>query len=100
MVHGTDGAALVASDRVLLRGRQVWPGPLLPYGGTGELTAIPRERSATWKRLSLEAELHGRFARWVDDLDGFPCPGEQALLDLRAIDALARAAKSGQREPV
>jgi hypothetical protein len=38
------------------------------------------------------------FARWLDDLDGFPCPAEQALLDMRTVDAMQRALVSGATE--
>ncbi len=101
MVHGTDGAALVGIDRLLLRGRKRWPGPLLPYPQPFAMTSILRaeaEPAAAAQAAALEP--HARFARWIDDRDGFPCPAEQGLQDMLVLDALGRAMRSGATEPV
>ena len=41
------------------------------------------------------SELHGRFARWLQDTDDFPVPGEQAVIDYEILAAMSRAAADG-----
>jgi predicted dehydrogenase len=88
-IHGTDGAVLFASDRRLLRGRQAYSGEAFDYPTANEEIVLPSER--TPDPLHAQYELHGRFARWLDDLDDFPCPGDQAADDMRAVDAIAQS---------
>ncbi len=88
-IHGTDGAVRLRPDRVWLHGRSSYSGELFDYPTPhAELTlpvGLGRDfAAAAWERC----ELHGRFARWIDDRDDFPCPGEQAASDLRAFDAM------------
>jgi predicted dehydrogenase len=100
-LHGTDGMALVTDDQVLLRGRFTLNDRLFDYGQAGAVRA--------WTRGDLEPalaaradglELHGRFARWIDDLDDFPCPGDVAAEDLRTLDAIDRVRVTERSEPV
>jgi xylose dehydrogenase (NAD/NADP) len=101
LLLGTDGSALYTPARLVLRGRKEWRCDLFHYAHAGEEQVI--ERSGLGDPLlaaAADLELHGRFARWIDDRDDFPCPGEQAMLDQRVLDAVARAVRSGGREHV
>lgn len=95
-VHGTDGGARIAGDRVWLNGQRAFHGHVFDY----ETPGIEQ----SWSRTDLQpaiagpaaaAEPLGRFARWLEDCDDFPCPIEQAIVDLEVADAMARAAQSG-----
>lgn len=91
-IHGTDGAVRLARDRLWLYGRRAFAGEMFDYPTPHSELLLPvaagrDDAAAPWARC----ELHGRFARWIDDRDDFPCPGDQAADDLRALDA-ARAA--------
>lgn len=100
-VLGTDGALRFAADRLWLRGRKQWRGELFDYPEPGvEVTLSAGELAAVRGPHAARHELHGRFARWIDDCDDFPCPGDQAAADLAAFDAIARALVSAQIEPV
>jgi len=100
-LHGTDGAVQIAADRLSLRGRTEWHGDILDYPeADAELTLLRSDLASMVATAAQKAELHGRFARWIDDCDDFPCPGEQAAADLRALDGMLRAARSGRREDV
>ena len=101
MLLGTDGSVRIDGDRICVRGEKPFTGDVFDYAAPGTDTV--------WTRADLEPqlakhagahELHGRFARWIDDLDDFPCTGEQAIADLRTLDAMARAAVSGKTETV
>jgi predicted dehydrogenase len=99
LIHGTDGAAHLLPDRLSLRGRKEWHGDVFAYPAAGEdLTLLRGDLAAV--PGAADFELHGRFARWIDDRDDFPCPGDQAVLDMRLFDALGRALASGRIEPV
>jgi len=100
-VHGTDGEIVLFEDRLVLRGRKQWHGELFDYQQPGELQIIGRSGLDQAAAAAVPAfELHGRFARWLDDTDDFPCTGEQAALDLRLLDAWRRSVLSGQVETV
>lgn len=95
-VHGTDGGARIAGDRVWLNGQRPFHGHVFDYETPG--------LEQSWSRADLQlaiaghtagAEPIGRFARWLEDCDDFPCPIEQAIVDLEVADAMARAATSG-----
>jgi len=100
-VHGTDGLVRVAGDRMLLRGREEFHGAAFAYRTPGEELSL--SRAELQPELAAQApacELVGRFARWIDDCDDFPCPAEQALEDLRVVEAMLRATQSGRTETV
>lgn len=100
-VYGTDGAALVGSERLWLMGRSEFRGPVLDYLVPGhELLLTRTELEPRLRVLAPHSEPIGRFARWLEDTDDFPCPAEQAVADLRVIDAMLRAAASGRTEAV
>ncbi|MBL8729761.1 MAG: Gfo/Idh/MocA family oxidoreductase [Planctomycetes bacterium] len=100
-VRGTAGSVLWLGDTVVVRGSRGYDGATFGYDGAGAERIVAgaalREARA---RLAPALEGHGRFARWLDDRDGFPCPAEQALLDMRTLDAMQRALVSGATEPV
>ncbi|MEO6597673.1 MAG: Gfo/Idh/MocA family oxidoreductase [Planctomycetota bacterium] len=100
-VHGTDGGVRLAGDRIWLCGKTEFHGDLFDYTKPGHEQGFARAEleEATAAQMP-DCELHGRFARWIDDCDGFPCPGEQALADQRVVDAMLRAAASGRVETV
>lgn len=97
-VHGTDGAVVIDEERTIVCGRKDFFGDCFAYSDAGRDVVVPRRAAADPQ--SAHFELHGRFARWIDDLDDFPCPGDQAVLDMRALDAMQRAIQTGQREEV
>ena len=99
-IHGTDGAVRMAPDRLFLRGRKEWRGEVFDYLQPDEELALQRQPLSITEEHTQRFELHGRFARWIDDCDDFPCPGDQAALDMRVWDAVARAQDSGQTESV
>lgn len=100
-LYGTDGFAVLAPDRLRMSGRSVWRSELLDYPEPRrERSYMRRELSAGLQAAELELELHGRFARWIDDRDDFPCPGEQAAVDQRALDAVRRAVAGGRSTAV
>jgi hypothetical protein len=45
-------------------------------------------------------ELHGRFARWLDDLDDFPCPGDLASADLQVFEAIDSTLLDNHSKPI
>jgi predicted dehydrogenase len=96
-IHGTDGSVLLAADRRLLRGRKAFSGEAFDYPTPHEEVILPREREVD--PLSVHYELHGRFARWIDDRDDFPCPGDQAAEDMAALDSMAQAIERRNRDP-
>lgn len=100
-IHGTDGAIRIARDRLWLYGRKAFAGEMFDYPTPHRELMLPvgigRDTDPEqWARC----ELHGRFARWIDDCDDFPCPGEQAAQDLRAFDAVRAAIARGAGEAV
>jgi predicted dehydrogenase len=98
-VHGTDGGVRVADDRIWLRGHTAFHGHVFDYLTPGEEMVFSRhEVEAGLRQHGPARDPIGCFARWLDDRDDFPCPGEQALHDLRALDALRRSSSSGRRE--
>ncbi len=99
-VLGTDGWLKVTGDRIGLRGCQVHRGPVFDYPVADRELWLVRHELPGIAAAAGRAELHGRFARWIDDSDDFPCPGEQGLADLAAVEAMERAAASGRTEPV
>lgn len=100
-VHGTDGGARLAGDRIWLFGQNEFRGDVFDYTQPGHEQVHSRAELAEPLAARLPGcELHGRFARWIDDCDDFPCTGEQALEDQRVLDAMQRAAASGRVETV
>lgn len=98
-LHGTDGGVRVAGDRIWLRGRSTFHGTVFDYPEAGvEVVLDRRDLTDALTTAATAIEPLGCFARALDDRDDFPCSGEQALQDLRAIDAMVRAARSGRRE--
>lgn len=97
-LHGTDGAIRIGPDRIWLMGRKPFFGDSFTYAHAATEQSLPR--ATTQDRLARHFELHGRFARWIDDRDDFPCPGEQAVRDMRALDAAKRALTSRRVEDV
>jgi predicted dehydrogenase len=100
-IHGTDGGVRLAGDRIWLCGHTEYRGEVFDYLRAGEEQVLTRlELRSALEAAAPTSELHGRFVQWIDDCDDFPCPGEQAALDLRVLDAIARAAASGRTETV
>ncbi|MBL8734261.1 MAG: Gfo/Idh/MocA family oxidoreductase [Planctomycetes bacterium] len=98
-VHGTHGGLRLAGDRLWLVGRKAHHGPVFDYLVPGREVSIGRdELAAAIAAAAPRSEPCGRFARWLEDTDAFPCPAEQALADLEVIDAMRRAAISGRCE--
>lgn len=99
-VHGSDGWLVLQHDHIGLCGRVEHRGALLDYLTPGVPVWIERSTLTGTEQAGTRTELHGRFARWLVDEDAFPCPADQALRDLRTLDAMARAAATGRRELV
>lgn len=100
-LHGTDGAMIVTGDRISLRGRSELRESMFDY------TSPSAEQS--WSRAELlpecltqlpRLELHGRFARWIDDLDDFPCPGDLASADLQVFEAIDSTLLDNHSKPI
>jgi predicted dehydrogenase len=99
VVRGTDGHVQWLGAAVVVQGARSFTGDTFAYDTPGQQRVFDgASLRAARQRLSPALELHGRFARWLDDLDGFPCPAEQALLDMRTVDAMQRALVSGATE--
>lgn len=99
--YGTDGRMHVAGERVWLLGHSEFRGPVFDYLVPGHEQILTRsELEPRLRALEPAAEPIGRFARWIEDTDDFPCPAEQAVADLRVVDAMLRAAASGRTEAV
>lgn len=100
-LRGTDGRVQWLGDHLLVCGTRPYDGAVFAYDTPGRTRCLAlADLAAASDPLRPALDLHGRFARWLDDLDGFPCPGEQALLDLRAVAAMQRSLASGAREIV
>lgn len=100
-VHGTDGGMRIAGDRLWLLGRREFRGEVFDYLSPGHELALSRaELAPALARKAPQADLLGRFARWIDDCDDFPCPGDAAVEDLRVAAAMLQAARSGSTEDV
>lgn len=98
-ILGTDGGVRIADDRIWLRGRREFGGQLFDYPkGLGELVLTRSELAPALQAQAAAHEPLGRFARWLEDCDDFPCPAEQAFADLAAALAMQRAAVSGRIE--
>ena len=92
-IHGTDGGVRLHGDHVSVLGRTPFHGDVFDYLDPDTETVFHRcDLAPAIAKQRGAHELHGRFARWIDDLDDFPCPGEQALADLRIVQAMRRAA--------
>ena len=97
-VHGTDGGIRIAGDRVWLNGKRPFRGHVFDYETPGTEQVLSRQQLTRAIAAHHQAsELHGRFARWLEDTDDFPCPAEQALIDIEVIAAMVEAARSGRR---
>lgn len=100
-IHGTDGGVRIAGDRVWLLGQHEFRGDVFDYVGAGhELVLSRAELAGALDACAPRANLLGRFARWLEDTDDYPCPGDESLADFRAVDAMLRAARSGRAEDV
>ncbi len=100
-LHGTDGGVRIAADRVWLRGRSRFEGEVFTYDVPGQDLVLSRaEVAAALRAQAPRFDLLGRFARWLEDTDDYPCPGEQASEDLRVVAAMLRALESGRSEDV
>ncbi|MBL9079022.1 MAG: Gfo/Idh/MocA family oxidoreductase [Planctomycetes bacterium] len=98
-IVGTDGSAHYADGALVLRGCRRREGPAFTYGAIDTTVVLAADEL---RRDPAPATLDpvGRFARWLGDEDGYPCPGDQALQDLRTLAALHRALQSGRSEAV
>lgn len=100
-VLGTAGSVQLTGQTLLVRGERRYDGALFCYDTPGRDLVLARDDLAAAEREQAPAlELVGRFACWLEDLDGFPCPGEQALQDMRTVAAMQRALESGGTEVV
>jgi predicted dehydrogenase len=96
-IHGTDGGVRIADDRIWLSGQRPYQGDVFDYETPGiEQVLSRRDLQNALAAHRSGIELHGRFARWLEDTDDFPCPIEQAIIDFEAIDAMTRAARDGR----
>ncbi|HEB52278.1 MAG TPA: Gfo/Idh/MocA family oxidoreductase [bacterium] len=96
-IHGTDGGLRLADDRIWLAGQRAFQGHVFGYETPGIEQELARsELEPALRAHRPQSELHGRFARWLDDTDDFPCPVEQAVLDFEVLDAMRRAASTGE----
>lgn len=95
-IHGTDGGVRIAGDRIWLIGQRPFQGHVFDYETPGIEQVLSRRdlRNALTEHRA-GSELHGRFARWLEDTDDYPCPIEQAIIDFETIDAMTRAARDG-----
>lgn len=92
-IHGTDGGVRIAGDRIWLTGQRPFQGHLFDYETPGiEQVLSRRDLHNALAAHRAESELHGRFARWLEDVDDYPCPIEQAVIDFETVDAMTRAA--------
>jgi|GEM_PF-5772199 len=97
-IHGTDGGVRMAGDRIWLRGHRPFRGHVFDYKTPGvEQVLARRDIESTLAAHRTKCELHGRFARWLEDTDDYPVPGEQAVVDFEILDAMTRAAALGVR---
>lgn len=95
-IHGTDGGVRIAGDRIWLIGQRPFKGHLFDYETPGiEQVLSRRDLQNALMAHRAESELHGRFARWLEDVDDYPCPIEQAVIDFETVDAMAQAAEQG-----
>ena len=92
-IHGTDGGLRIAGDRIWLTGQRPFQGHVFDYETPGIEQVLSRRnlQNAIHAHRG-SCELHGRFARWLEDTDDYPCPMEQAVIDFETIDAMSRAA--------
>jgi predicted dehydrogenase len=96
-VHGTDGGVRIAGDRIWLTGQRPFQGHVFDYETPGiEQVLSRRDLQNALAAHRAGSELHGRFARWLEDMDDYPCPIEQAIIDFETIDAMTRAARDGR----
>ena len=95
-IHGTDGGLRIAGDRIWLTGQRPFQGHVFDYETPGiEQVLSRRDLQNALAAHHASSELHGRFARWLEDTDDYPCPIEQAIIDFETVDAMARAAVDG-----
>jgi predicted dehydrogenase len=92
-IHGTDGGLRISGDRIWLTGQRPFQGHVFDYQTPGTEQVLSRSDLQNALRAHRAAsELHGRFARWLEDTDDFPCPIEQAIIDFETVAAMTRAA--------
>jgi predicted dehydrogenase len=94
-IRGTEGALRLDPQGLELIGARSWRGKVLGYERPGAVSAFPRESLQPAIAREAELEVHARFARWVRDGESFSCPGEMALRDLLAADAVRDSVASG-----
>ena len=95
-VHGTDGGVRMAGDRIWLCGQRPFRGHVFDYDAPGtEQVLARRDIEGALEDQRAYSELHGRFARWLQDTDDYPVPGEQAVVDYEILAAMSRAARDG-----
>lgn len=100
-IHGTDGGVRLAGDRIWLCGKRPFRGRVFAYEHAGDELVLARtDLQPAIDAAAPRLEPLGRFARWLDDRDDFPCPAEQALVDLQVVDAIVRALHTGACERV
>ncbi|MFK7742606.1 MAG: Gfo/Idh/MocA family protein [Planctomycetota bacterium] len=93
-IHGTDGGLRIAGDRIWLSGQHPFKGHVFDYLTPGIEQVLSRaDLQKALQTHRKTSELHGRFARWLEDTDDFPCPSEQAVLDFEGIAAMRLAAE-------
>lgn len=96
-IHGTDGGVRIAGDRIWLTGQRPFQGHVFDYETPGiEQVLSRRDLQNAIGAHRAGSELHGRFARWLEDTDDYPCPIEQAIIDFETVDAMTRAARDGK----
>ncbi|MBN2492283.1 MAG: Gfo/Idh/MocA family oxidoreductase [Planctomycetes bacterium] len=96
-VIGDRGRIHLLPEHVVVRGPEPFRGEVFDYTEAGREVAIPAAALAERSRpLEAALEVHGRFARWIARSEPYPCPGERALHDMRVVEAVYRACRTGE----
>jgi predicted dehydrogenase len=96
-VLGTRGWVHVFSDHVVVKGKARFAGDLFTYDTPGqERVFTEAELAPGVARLADTFEVHGWFARWIRDDEPYPCPGESAIQDMKILEAVHHARRTGQ----
>ena len=91
------GRIQLLGDHLLVRGEDPFHGEVFDYREPGRDVVIPTATFAeASRRLEGALEVHGRFARWIARDEPYPCPGERALHDMRVVEAVYRARRTGE----
>ncbi|MCA8963947.1 MAG: hypothetical protein KDC48_03630 [Planctomycetes bacterium] len=99
IANGSDGWCVIRSTDLGMQTLRPWRGEVLSSPDATTERWSPRVAAQEAAARS-RAEPHGAFARWLEDRDVFPVPGEQLVEDLRTLAALRRSLATGRAEDV